>query len=305
MELGGNDTWKEFFDSHPITQSEGRTFEDSTIKERYEGEVGEEYKERLSAKAEGREYVPGQRPAQPTKKSPDAVSSRSNTPLSNSGRGGRGSSSSPALQEGPGGVEGAQTTRKARNEAYFAKMGSENATRSESLRPSEGGKFTGFGGGMPASSSPKPQGGNGAIPGFDDFQKDPVAALTKGFGWFTTTVGKTAKTVNDSYIQPTAKTVCFLFPFPIPRSHIQPYAHRTNQGNHSSGNPTSPRKPANTPRTSGKTSKWAPAAPQTPSRASSRAPTATPRDVADQVQDPALMDKPNQSARTSGMTFPP
>ncbi|KAL3442209.1 hypothetical protein BJX65DRAFT_287343 [Aspergillus insuetus] len=207
MELGGNDTWKEFFDSHPITQSEGRTFEDSTIKERYEGEVGEEYKERLSAKAEGREYVAGQRPAQPTKKSPDVVSSRSNTPLSSSGRGGRGSSSSPALQEGPGGVEGVQASRKARNEVYFAKMGSENATRSESLRPSEGGKFTGFGGGMPASSSPKPQGGNGAIPGFDDFQKDPVAALTKGFGWFTTTVGKTAKTVNDSYIQPTAKTL--------------------------------------------------------------------------------------------------
>ena len=40
MEQGGNDPWKEFFDNHPITQSEGRTFEDSTIKERYEGEVG-------------------------------------------------------------------------------------------------------------------------------------------------------------------------------------------------------------------------------------------------------------------------
>ncbi|KAL2803363.1 hypothetical protein BJX63DRAFT_412210 [Aspergillus granulosus] len=209
MELGGNDTWKEFFESHPITQSEGRTFEDSTIKERYEGEVGEEYKERLSAKAEGREYVPGQRPPQPTKKSPaaDAVSSRSNTPLSSSGLGQRGSSSSPALQERPGGVENVQGARKARNEAYFAKLGSENATRSESLRPSEGGKFTGFGGGLPVSSSPKPQGGNGSIPGFDDFQKDPMAALTKGFGWFTTTVGKSAKTVNDSYIQPTAKSL--------------------------------------------------------------------------------------------------
>ncbi|KAL2833115.1 hypothetical protein BJY01DRAFT_225510 [Aspergillus pseudoustus] len=209
MELGGNDTWKEFFDSHPITQSEGRTFEDSTIKERYEGEVGEEYKERLSAKAEGREYLPGQRPPQPTKKSPaaDAVSSRSNTPLSSSGLGGRGSSSSPALQEGTGGVGGAHGGRKARNEAYFAKLGSENATRSDSLRPSEGGKFTGFGGGMPVSSLPNPQGGNGTIPGFDDFQKDPMAALTKGFGWFTTTVGKGAKTVNDSYIQPTAKSL--------------------------------------------------------------------------------------------------
>jgi ADP-ribosylation factor GTPase-activating protein 1 len=50
------------------------------------------------------------------------------------------------------------------------------------------------------------------MPGFDDLQKDPVAALTKGFGWFTTTVGKTAKTVNEGYIQPTAAKVPFLSP---------------------------------------------------------------------------------------------
>ncbi|KAL4788104.1 hypothetical protein BJX76DRAFT_230788 [Aspergillus varians] len=207
MELGGNNPWKDFFDSHAITQSEGRTFEDSTIKERYEGEVGEEWKERLSAKVEGREYVPGQRPPQAAKKSAvDVRSSRSSTPLSNAGPG-RGSSSSPALQDGPGAVDSVAASRKERNEAYFAKMGSANATRPDSLPPSEGGKFTGFGGGLPVSDSPKPQGRNGAAPAFDDFQKDPVAALTKGFGWFTTAVGKSAKTVNDSYIQPTARTL--------------------------------------------------------------------------------------------------
>ncbi|KAL4946287.1 hypothetical protein BDV06DRAFT_136035 [Aspergillus oleicola] len=213
MELGGNNPWKAFFDAHEITQSEGRTFEDSTIKERYEGEVGEEWKERLSAKVEGREYVPGQRPRQHSatakKSAVDSIGgSRSSTPLSMSNTGtptsatGRGSPASSGLQEGPGGVEGAGG-RKARNEVYFAKMGSENAMRSESLRPSEGGKFTGFGGGMPVSESPKPSNGG---PAFDDFQKDPVAALTKGFGWFTTAVGRSAKNVNDSYIQPTAKS---------------------------------------------------------------------------------------------------
>ncbi|KAL4925400.1 GTPase-activating protein GCS1 [Aspergillus undulatus] len=205
MELGGNDPWKEFFDAHEITQSEGRTFEDSTIKERYEGEVGEEWKERLSAKVEGREYVPGQRqPRQPAKKSAiDVGSSRSSTPLSISNTGAPGRSS-PALQEGSGGSGSEPGSQKARNEAYFAKMGTENAMRSESLRPSEGGKFTGFGGGMPVSDTPKSS-GNGA-PAFDEFQKDPMAALTKGFGWFTTTIGKSAKTVNNSYIQPTAKS---------------------------------------------------------------------------------------------------
>ncbi|KAL4874735.1 hypothetical protein BJY04DRAFT_203251 [Aspergillus karnatakaensis] len=203
MELGGNDPWKEFFDNHAITQSEGRTFEDSTIKERYEGEVGEEYKERLSARAEGREYVPGQKPKVVKKSATELGGSRSSTPLSNSGTG-RGGSGSPAVQEGGVGMGG---SRKAQNEAYFAKMGSENASRSDSLRPSEGGKFTGFGGGLPVEESPRNQGGNGPNIGFDDFQKDPVAALTKGFGWFTTAVGKSAKTVNDSYIQPTAKSL--------------------------------------------------------------------------------------------------
>ncbi|KAK1145732.1 Zn finger-containing GTPase- Activating Protein for ARF [Aspergillus melleus] len=208
MEHGGNDTWKTFFDDHPVTQSEGRTFEDSTIKERYEGEVGEEYKERLAAKVEGREYDPAlvQRNNINNKKA-EQPSSRSSTPLAG-GSTGRGS---PADGERLGRTG---STKKERNEAYFAKLGSENATRSSTLPPSQGGKFTGFGGGLPVEDSPSRGGGGGArggagrgVPGFDDFQKDPMAALTKGFGWFTTAVGKGAKTMNDSYIQPTAKSL--------------------------------------------------------------------------------------------------
>jgi ADP-ribosylation factor GTPase-activating protein 1 len=42
-----------------------------------------------------------------------------------------------------------------------------------------------------------------------------VAALSKGFGWFTSTVTKTAKNVNEGFIQPTAKQVC-LGSFPKP-----------------------------------------------------------------------------------------
>ncbi|RAL14424.1 GTPase-activating protein GCS1 [Aspergillus homomorphus CBS 101889] len=208
MEQGGNEPWKSFFDGHVITQSEGRTFEDSTIKERYEGEVGEEWKERLSAKIEGREYVPGQasQPSQQPKKQPQPeLSSRSSTPLARGGS----PASHDGLVDGGGGGAAAGATKKERNEAYFAKLGSANATRSESLPPSQGGKFTGFGGGMPpaASAGSGRAAGTGPLPGFDDFQKDPMAALTKGFGWFTTTVGKGAKTVNESYIQPTAKTI--------------------------------------------------------------------------------------------------
>lgn len=219
MELGGNEPWKTFYDEHPVTVSEGRTFEDSTIKERYEGDAGEEWKERLSCKVEGREYVQGQ------EKKNTTSASRSSTPMSLSGGGAAAGAGvrtgSPAAssirsqdsQRGP-------ASKKEQNEAYFAKLGTENATRSDALPPSQGGKFTGFGGGMPPPAAGDRRsatfggfsgfggwGGSGGAGGqpFDDFQKDPMGSLTKGFGWFASTVGKGAKQVNDSYLQPTAK----------------------------------------------------------------------------------------------------
>lgn len=217
MELGGNDPWKSFYDAHPVTVSEGRTFEDSTIKERYEGDAGEEWKERLSCKVEGREYVPGQE----KKNNP----SRSSTPMSVGGGAAAVRTGSPAASStrSQDSQRGGASTKKEQNEAYFAKLGTDNSSRSDALPPSQGGKFTGFGGGMPAPaagdrrSSPfggfggfggPGGGGSGGAQPFDEFQKDPMGTLTKGFGWFASTVGKSAKQVNDSYLQPTAKQVC-------------------------------------------------------------------------------------------------
>ena len=57
MRLGGNKTWKEFFDAADESKMAGITWDDATIAERYSGDVGDEYKERLTAKVEGREYV--------------------------------------------------------------------------------------------------------------------------------------------------------------------------------------------------------------------------------------------------------
>lgn len=218
MELGGNDPWKSFYDEHPVTVSEGRTFEDSTIKERYESESGEEWKERLSCKVDGREYVQGQE----KKNNP----SRSSTPLSLAGAGAgaisgarAGSPAASSIRSGDSqraGVPG----KKEQNEAYFAKLGNDNAGRADNLPPSQGGKFTGFGGGLPAASPSERRsspfggfggwggGGGGGGQPFEDLQKDPMGTITKGFGWFTSTVGKSAKQVNDAYLQPTAKQVC-------------------------------------------------------------------------------------------------
>jgi ADP-ribosylation factor GTPase-activating protein 1 len=94
------------------------------------------------------------------------------------------------------------------DDKYFAGLGAANASRPEDLPPSQGGKYAGFGS-QPVEAPRREVG----LPGLDDLQKDPVAALSKGFGWFTTTVGKTAKNVNEGWVQPTAAKV--FLPFPL------------------------------------------------------------------------------------------
>ena len=199
MQNGSNKAWQDFYN-----QNSGTTFEESTVKERYDSEVGEEWKERLTAKVDGTEFDKAswskERAAMLQKQA-----SRSATPVGAAGKkpmvgiGSDPSSRSESPAQGRGGLPPAQ---KAKNEAYFAKMGEANATRPEDLPPNQGGKVAGFG-----SAPPEPQRPQAAMPSADEFQNDPVAALTKGFGWFTAAVGKQAKVVNDSYIQPTAKNV--------------------------------------------------------------------------------------------------
>ncbi|KIW16734.1 hypothetical protein PV08_03923 [Exophiala spinifera] len=197
MQYGGNKAWQDFF-----TKNSPIPFDECTIKERYDSEIGEEWKERLSAQVEEREFDKAAflKERQAIK---ERQAARSATPAaagarnsSANGQGGR--TSSPAPGRGPG----ISAEQKAQNEAYFAKMGEANASRPDTLPPSQGGKYGGFGSGPVETQS-----SSGGIPSADDFSKDPVAALTKGFGWFSAAVGKQAKIVNDSYIQPTAKNL--------------------------------------------------------------------------------------------------
>ncbi|KAI1461271.1 ArfGap-domain-containing protein [Annulohypoxylon moriforme] len=197
MRLGGNQGWRSFFEQHEDTKMRGLSWDDATIAERYSGEVGEEWKERLGAKVEGKEYVPGERKPTPqpstntTKPAPKQIS-RTGTPL-------QGVATSGSRTASP---NRAGTKAKVDDE-YFARLGKENASRSADLPPSQGGKYAGFGN---TPMSPK-SGNGGGLPDLSDVQKDPVAALTKGFGWFTSTVSKTAKGFNDDFIQPTAKQI--------------------------------------------------------------------------------------------------
>lgn len=184
MELGGNKPWKDFFNAHKSNATIGRDFDSCTIAERYDSEAGEEWKERLSCQVEGRTFDPAAL-VKPAAKKPDL-----STP-SGSGK------STPVSRMQGVPQRGISPSQKAKNETYFAGKGQENASRPDDLPPSQGGKYQGFG------SSPMPgQSDSSRAPTADDFQKDPMAALTKGFGWLSSTVSKQAATVNKAYIQP-------------------------------------------------------------------------------------------------------
>jgi ADP-ribosylation factor GTPase-activating protein 1 len=219
MQHGGNKAWQDFYNANIGSENGGKSFDDSGIKERYESDAGDEWKETLSAKVDekdfDREAWKREREAYKAKAAAKA-SSRSQTPVGAgprraAGATGISSSSNPASRsESP-----LPPSQKERNEAYFSNLGATNASRPENLPPSQGGRYAGFGSSPPppASSSsssmdpsqPAPNQRN--IPSPAEFQSDPVAALSKSFGWFTTSITRTAKTVNEGYIQPTAKNI--------------------------------------------------------------------------------------------------
>lgn len=202
MELGGNKKWQAFYDAKTTAER----FGESTIKERYDCEVGEEWKERLSADVEGRafdEMAFGKQMEEVRRRQVEKEREAAVKGVDRVRSGSRGGSrnQSPAL--GGRGPKGISAEQKAQNEAYFARMGDANASRPVGVAPSQGGKYAGFGSSMPETV----QQGDAGLPSADEFQKDPLGALTKGFGWFGAAVSKQAKVVNDSYIQPAAKSV--------------------------------------------------------------------------------------------------
>ena len=92
-------------------------------------------------------------------------------------------------------------SQKDRNEAYFSRLGAANDARPADLHPSQGGKFAGFGSTpAPASSS----GGGGGL-NLEDITRDPVAALTKGWGFFTTQASRAAQLANEQVLKPLAE----------------------------------------------------------------------------------------------------
>lgn len=124
----------------------------------------------------------------------------------NTGSGSR--SSTPLSSASAVGGQSNPYSQKSANEDFFAGLGAANSTRSADLPPSQGGRYTGFG----SSPMPSPGAGNSshpsamlsskALPTLNDIQNDPLKALGKGWGLFSSTVAQATKTINESVIQP-------------------------------------------------------------------------------------------------------
>ena len=224
MAAGGNEPFRAFFNAHGSNAAAGRSFAASTIAERYDSAAGDEWKERLSCKVEGREFDAEKLPkrgkrdggaavaagAVPTSGRASAAGSRSQTPLSRT-RSSDVAGGVPARSASPSiGTASLVASKKTQNETFFARMGAENSQRSAELPPSQGGKYAGFGS-EPAGWKDGGEGEEGAPPALDEFQKDPVAALTKGFGWLGATVGKGARTGYEGWVKPGVQKVNFYF----------------------------------------------------------------------------------------------
>lgn len=95
------------------------------------------------------------------------------------------------------------------NEAFFERLGNANAARSSDLPPSQGGKYGGFGNTPEPSSSSSTHPSYGmsshAAPSLDDFQRNPLGALSKGWGLFSSAVATAGKEINESVVKPAAQ----------------------------------------------------------------------------------------------------
>lgn len=85
-------------------------------------------------------------------------------------------------------------------------MGNANANRSADLPPSQGGKYAGFG------SAPEPSSGSSSHPSFNlssqsaptlqELQSNPLGALSKGWGLFSSAVSSATKEIQETVVKP-------------------------------------------------------------------------------------------------------
>lgn len=143
--------------------------------------VADDQNRQLSAEVEGRSWDPSQTPA------PDSNGSSSSLrkPRSQSSRSASPMPRDHAAAEAANPSGSSESKKAVVDTDFFAKMGATNAARPEGLRPSEGGRYAGFGSDGDSFSPAAQSTSSRALPSMDDLRSDPSSALSKGWGFFS------------------------------------------------------------------------------------------------------------------------
>ncbi|CAD6575688.1 MAG: Zn finger-containing GTPase- Activating Protein for ARF [Cyphobasidiales sp. Tagirdzhanova-0007] len=208
MKTGGNAKATEFFKASPEYSAS------MNITAKYNAHFAAQYREKLVCDIEERPFVPSAAPppseSTSSLRKPRATNSGRLSPAAN-GSTSR-SSTTVSAASSLGGVSNPYAgSQKAANEDFFAGLGQANVNRPADLPPSKGGRYAGFGNSTSPSASgfgsgqpshPSAAFSSRALPSLNDLQTNPVGALSKGWGFFSSTVTQATKTINESVIQP-------------------------------------------------------------------------------------------------------
>jgi len=197
MRIGGNLPFKAFVKAYP---TEGGYREGMPPTELYHTWAASQYREKLDADVQGVPWAPSSPPpatAVDASTGPALGQRKSRANKSTI------SSSASRRQTSDNSAEIPEDS-KAANEDYFAGLGQKNATRPAGLPPSQGGRYEGFGSTPTPEAAPGPSYNlsSASAPSLEDFQTDPVKAISKGWGLFAAVAATAGKVVNDNIIQP-------------------------------------------------------------------------------------------------------
>ncbi|EGG05574.1 uncharacterized protein MELLADRAFT_78049 [Melampsora larici-populina 98AG31] len=193
MKLGGNAKWKKWC----LEAGQAENYSNQmSIPVLYNTHFAAQYRDKLTAELEGRTWSPSDTP--PTIIEPNPSSSTPSGTLRKP-RTGLGSlssrSASPSTPSGSNPSPGSNN-KKLENESYFASLGSANANRSDTLPPSQGGKYVGFG-----SNSNSPNPSDSIDQSWND--TSATAVLSKGWGFLSSTLSQ----INDNVVKPAQEKV--------------------------------------------------------------------------------------------------
>lgn len=179
MELGGNANLNAFFKQYGVDPF-------SPQQEKYNSPAAELYREKIIAEAEGRRFV-APPPSKVAAKRPATAAKSTREVDEQWDDWDNGKKASSGMSDRNGNYSsGELEASMANKESYFARKQEENARRPEGIKPSEGGKYVGFGSTPPPRANPSSNG------------DDITAMLSKGWSSLSQLAGTAAQSASSA-----------------------------------------------------------------------------------------------------------